>query len=190
MSDQVRYGMAIDTTRCVGCQTCTVSCKLSNQVPGDALRCHVENLYEGLEVYQAAGTYPKTVVAFKPELCNHCVDPLCVKNCPTGAMHKDPETGIVSVNKDVCIACGYCSWVCPYGAPSMDDVNRVMDKCDFCAERVAQGLEPYCVESCPANARIFGRLDDPNSELNAIIQKKQGVQPSPEFGTNPSVYYL
>ena len=52
MSDQIRYGMAIDTTRCVGCQTCTVSCKLSNKVPGDTLRCHVENLYEGLEIYQ------------------------------------------------------------------------------------------------------------------------------------------
>ena len=190
MAERVRYGMAIDTTRCVGCQTCTVSCKLSNRVGGSAHRCLVDNLFENLEVYQAGGTYPKTVLAFRPRLCNHCADPACVRNCPTRAMHKDPDTGLVLVDKDRCIACGYCAWSCPYHAPSMDDEHHVMDKCTFCADRIAQGQEPYCVESCPANARIFGRLDDPNSEVNAIIQQKQGKQPSVKFGTDPSVYYL
>lgn len=190
MSDTIRYGMAIDTTRCVGCQTCTVSCKLSNQVPGDTLRCHVDNIYEDLELYQAGGVYPSTTIGFSPKLCNHCANPACVQNCPTGAMHKDPQTGIVSVNKDVCIACGYCSWVCPYNAPSMDEVNHVMDKCTFCSDRVANGEKPYCVASCPANARIFGDINDPNSDVSKIIQQKHGMQPKPEFGTNPSVYYL
>ena len=120
-----RYGMVIDTQHCVGCQTCTVSCKISNEVPGSAHWNHLESL-DGDVLYQSTGTFPRTTLAFRPLLCNHCENPACVNNCPSGAMHKDPATGIVSVNQDVCIACGYCSWVCPYGAPSMNDVDHVM----------------------------------------------------------------
>lgn len=190
MADNTRYGMAIDTTRCVGCQTCAISCKISNKVPGTAHRCHVDNLFESLDVYQVGGTFPSTTLAFRPRLCNHCEDPACVRNCPTAAMHKDADTGLVLVDKDRCIGCGYCAWSCPYGAPSMDDENHVMDKCTFCIERTTQGKKPYCVESCPANARIFGDLNDPQSDVNRIIQKKNGKQPKTEYGTNPSVYYL
>ena len=123
-------------------------------------------------------------------LCNHCDDPACAKHCPTGAMHKDETTGIVSVDQDVCIGCGYCDWVCPYGAPSMDDVDRVMSKCNFCADRVAKGIEPYCVASCPANARIFGDLNDPTSEAAQLVQSGKGRQYLAEAGTSPCVYYI
>ena len=101
-------------------------------------------------------------------------------------MHKDPATGIVSVNQDVCIACGYCSWVCPYGAPSMNDVDHVMSKCTFCAERVAEGVEPYCVAACPANARVFGDLET----LKKQAESAAGFQLLPDEGANPSVWYL
>lgn len=184
-----RYGMVIDTQHCVGCQTCTVSCKISNEVPGSAHWNHLESL-DGEVLYQSTGTYPRTTLAFRPLLCNHCEDPACVNNCPSGAMRKDPATGIVSVDQDVCIACGYCSWVCPYGAPSMNDIDHVMSKCTFCAERVAEGVEPYCVAACPANARVFGDLNDPESAPSKLMQEQHAQPYLPEAGTHPSVYYI
>ena len=189
MANSKRYGMVIDTKHCVGCQTCTVSCKISNEVPGTAQWNHLESL-DGEVLYQSTGTFPKSRLAFRPMLCNHCENPACVANCHSGAMRQDPETGIVSVNKEVCIACGYCDWACPYGAPSMDDVNHVMSKCTFCAERVAEGIEPFCVASCPANARIFGDINDPESEISKLMQAENVVAYLPEHGTNPCVYYI
>ena len=186
---ETRYGMVIDTQHCVGCQTCTVSCKISNEVPGSAHWNHLESL-TGDVLYQPTGTFPSPTLAVRPMLCNHCDDPACAKHCPTGAMHKDETTGIVSVDQDVCIGCGYCDWVCPYGAPSMDDVDRVMSKCNFCADRVAKGIEPYCVASCPANARIFGDLNDPTSEAAQLVQSGKGRQYLAEAGTSPCVYYI
>ena len=139
-------------------------------------------------LYQSTGTFPRTTLAFRPLLCNHCEDPACVNNCPSGAMHKDPATGIVSVNQDVCIACGYCSWVCPYGAPSMNDVDHVMSKCTFCAERVAEGVEPYCVAACPANARVFGDLNDPERAEQA--HARAACRTVPAGGRHASVGLL
>ncbi len=184
-----RYAMVIDTESCVGCQTCTVSCKISNEVPGEAHWNHLESLNSDV-LYQPAGVFPKPVLAFRPMLCNHCDDPACVEHCPTTAMQKDATTGIVSVNQDQCIGCGYCSWVCPYGAPSMDTVNHVMSKCTFCAERTADGIEPYCVASCPANARIFGDMNDSESEVSKLVQSRNATAYKPEAGTNPNVFYI
>ena len=183
------YGMVIDTRHCVGCQTCTVSCKISNEVPGSAHWNHLESL-DGEVLYQSTGVFPRTTLAFRPLLCNHCEDPACVKHCPTGAMHKDEESGLVLVDQDVCIACGYCSWVCPYGAPSMDDANHVMSKCTFCANRVRMGEEPFCVASCPAHARVFGDLNDPESDVCKLVQSGKAQAYLPEMGTCPSVYYV
>jgi DMSO reductase iron-sulfur subunit len=184
-----QYGMVIDTGNCVGCQTCVISCKVSNAVPGDAWWNTVESK-DGELVYQPTGRFPHTVLAFRPRLCNHCEKPLCVANCPSGAMHKDPETGIVAVNAQVCIGCGYCAWSCPYGAPAMDDEAHVMGKCNFCAPLLAEGSLPYCVAACPARARHFGVISDPGGPLRALIQKKHGEPYLPRFGTAPSVYYV
>lgn len=189
MAETKRFGMVIDTRHCVGCQTCTVSCKISNEVPGSAHWNHIESL-TGEVLYQPTGSFPYPTLAFRPMLCNHCDHPACVHNCPSGAMGKDPETGIVSVDQEVCIACGYCDWVCPYGAPSMDDVNHVMSKCNFCAERAQKGDEPFCVASCPANARISGDLNDPESEVSKLIHERHGEQYLPEAGTGPCVFYI
>lgn len=190
MSDSaVQYGMVVDTTRCIGCQTCTISCKMSNAVPGDIHWNRVESL-DGDVLYQATGSFPHARVMFRPLLCNHCATPTCVAHCPSGAMHKDSETGIVSVDPNVCIGCGYCVLVCPYDAPKMNPLERVMSKCDLCASRIAEGRQPFCVESCPVSARIFGDVNDPYGDVTQIIARKHGQQYLPEYGTNPSVYYL
>ena len=153
-----RYGMVIDTQHGVGCQTCTVSCKISNEVPGSAHWNHLESL-DGDVLYQSTGTFPRTTLAFRPLLCNHCENPVCAEACPTQAMHKD-ENGIVSVDPDRCVGCRYCEWNCPYGAPQFDPERKKMTKCDFCRDYLEQGLPPSCVAACPCRALDYGEYDE------------------------------
>lgn len=183
-----KYGMVIDTSVCVGCQTCKVSCKISNEVPGSALWNHLESL-DGEEIYVATGAYPAVKVAYRPMLCNHCENPACVAQCPTGAMTKDEVTGIVASDPEVCIGCQTCVAACPYAAPSLDEIDSVITKCNFCINRVEEGALPYCVESCPANARIFGDLNDESSEVAVLVAA--GAEPYlADAGTEPNVYYI
>lgn len=186
MSD-IQYGMVIDTRGCCGCQTCVISCKTSNEVPGEGFWSAVHDL-DGGELYVATGSPAR--MKFRPTLCNHCESPACIKNCPTGAMHKDDATGIVSVDKSVCIGCESCSKACPYGVPVLDEEAGLMGKCDFCADRVAKGEEPYCVASCIGRVRHFGNISDPESEASKLIAETKAEVYMPESGTNPSVYYI
>ncbi|MGL4979413.1 MAG: 4Fe-4S dicluster domain-containing protein, partial [Plesiomonas sp.] len=114
--------------------------------------------------------------AWKPDVfnyylsiaCNHCSEPTCVAGCPTGAMHKRAEDGLVVVNQDVCVGCRYCEMRCPYGAPQFDAQKKVMSKCDGCYQRVAEGLMPVCVGSCPQRALDFGEIE--------LLRQKYGTQ--------------
>ena len=171
-----QYGMVIDTTRCMGCQTCAVACKVSNDVPGD--------------LYRPTGPFPKVKMNFRPTLCNHCAEPACVANCPTGAMAKREDNGAVVVDQDVCIGCGTCVNSCPYEVPQIDEEAGVSSKCTLCFDRLDNDHRPWCVQACPAEARIVGDLNDPESEVSKYIAEK-GAQPyMPENGTTPSVYYV
>jgi DMSO reductase iron-sulfur subunit len=99
--------------------------------------------------------------------CNHCSNPACVKVCPSGAMHKRQEDGLVVVNEEVCIGCQHCSNACPYGAPQFSKEKGHMTKCDGCYERVADGKQPMCVESCPLRALEFGEIQ--------VLREKYGT---------------
>ena len=138
-------------------------------------------------------------------LCNHCDEPPCVKVCPTRATWKR-EDGIVMMDYHRCIGCRYCMAGCPYGArsfnwknprPFIEEINvdfptrtkGVVEKCNFCVERLAKGLLPACVEACP-EALIFGDLEDPDSGVRKIIQSQHSMQRLPELGTRPSVFYV
>jgi molybdopterin-containing oxidoreductase family iron-sulfur binding subunit len=139
-----------------------------------------------------------------------------MKVCPTGATYQT-EDGIVRIDKNKCIGCKYCMMACPYGARysvseyksyfpeglAISDYekfcmqaweeksgNGVSTKCDFCIDRRAGGKDPACVEVCPAKARVFGDLDDPESEISYLIKTKRGFVLRPEVGTEPKVYYL
>lgn len=198
-----RYAMVIDQKKCIGCHACSMSCKAENGTPPGVFWSKVK--------VQEEGTFPNTRLRFTPLLCMNCKNPPCVDVCPTGASHK-LENGIVAVDYDKCMGCRYCETACPYGArtfvseirPYYADVGfnpyeqfmyqkhqaGVVEKCNFCMDRVASGKEPACVTTCPAGARTFGDLDNPNSEVSRLIAARDGHTLHPELGTEPSVFYL
>jgi DMSO reductase iron-sulfur subunit len=179
----LRLGFYIDTSSCSGCKTCQVACQDKNDLkPGQ----HWRRIYEieaGEWVKEAekwTGIPHSWYVSIS---CNHCSEPSCVDACPTGAM-TITEEGVVVVNHDRCMGCGYCSWACPYDAPRMNKEAGKMSKCDFCIDKIRQGLNPVCVDSCPMRALEFGPLD----ELRKKYGDERNIFPLPDSAiTSPSV---
>ena len=140
-----QYAFYFDSNKCSGCKTCQVACKETYKLPVNNLYRKVLNYQGGTWELNEAGSYvPNGVFGYFVSMaCNHCVDPACVANCPTGAMQKDEETGIVWTDHEVCIGCKTCQTVCPYDAPTYDDEAGYMLKCDMCkAELEAGGSKP------------------------------------------------
>lgn len=198
----MRYGMVIDLKRCVGCNSCTIACRGEHGTP-PGIQYHRVNKYE-------VGTYPNAKMKFLPMPCMHCKDPACLKVCPTGATYKR-EDGIVMIDQKKCMGCRYCIVACPYhmrqfmhkidsyfpgdttpyeNAKQTEFDKGTVVKCDFCVERLAEGKKPACVHTCPAQARYFGDLDDPQSEVSQLIINHAGHVLREELNTEPSVYYL
>ena len=172
----------IDTRRCIGCHACTVACKSDNDVPLGYNRCWDE--------YTEKGSFPNVDRSFLPRLCNHCSQPACVDVCPTGATYKRKEDGIVLVDDSICIGCKYCIQACPYDARYLNPITGTVDKCDFCFHRVSQGLEPSCVNTCQGRARIFGDINDPQSEVSQLLAKNAYSVLLKGMGTEPNVFYI
>lgn len=179
---QVHYAMVIDTRKCTGCHACTVACKTEFEVPLGKQRSWVE--------YVEKGTYPNVSRSFLPRLCNQCSNPHCVDVCPTGATYKRKEDGIIVVDADICIGCKYCMQACPYDVRFINPNTGTADKCDFCLHRVTQGLEPSCVNTCQGRARIFGDLNDPESEVAKLVATEPMTVLRKEMGTEPNVFYI
>lgn len=203
-----RWGMVIDLKRCYGCYACSMACKTANHTPPGVFWARV--------LMGEVGTYPNAVRQALPVLCMQCEEPSCLEVCPTGATQKRDD-GIVIVEKDKCMGCKYCMQACPYGArysvekwesyfpdglplSPLEEFQKqqweaksgvgVATKCDFCIDRIYDGRRPACVEACPAKARIFGDLDDPDSEPSILIKRERGQVLNPELGNMPKVYYL
>jgi Fe-S-cluster-containing dehydrogenase component len=141
-------------------------------------------------------------------LCNHCDQPPCVRVCPTKATFVEKKTGIVAMDYHRCIGCRFCMMGCPYGArsfnwmdpiPLLKSVNPtfparmrgVVEKCNFCGERLALGKEPACVEAVKeVGAIVFGDLNDPKSEIRKILDQEHTIQRNAALGTKPSVFYI
>ncbi len=183
-----RYGVVINTDRCIGCQTCIVGCHVDHELPDGTYWGKLETV--GSEhVYQPTGKFPNVKMRSRTLSCNHCEKPACVPNCPTGAMQKRDD-GIVLIDNDLCIGCGTCLEMCPYDIPVINDELGKASKCNLCFDRVDDGQVPFCVQSCPTLARIFGDLNDENSEAAKYIASGKAYQLKPEKKTNPSLYYL
>jgi len=175
------YGFAIDLRKCIGCHACTIACKVEHQIPVGVNRCWVKTVEKG--------TFPDTRRQFFPVLCNQCEDAPCVTICPTNTLFKRRD-GIVDFNHASCIGCRACMEACPYDQLFIDPNTHTAEKCNFCANRVENKLQPACVSVCPTECRIFGDLDDPASEVSQIFQREAFMVRKPEKGTGPKVLYL
>lgn len=214
-----RWAFIVDLRRCVGCRTCTISCKAEFNVPLGRWRAVIKPV--------DWGTYPSNRRAFVPRLCNHCAGesekgvPPCVEKCPeaksgerekmgdvryrTGATYKRPD-GMILIDMNHCIGCYKCIDACPYGVRYIDPsvklkrADREKDfgigKCTFCEHRVDNGIEPSCVQACPHNARIFGDMNDPDSKVSKLIKEfnldknREKTTLLPQEKTMPHVFYI
>ena len=156
-----QYGFFFDGTRCTGCKTCEFACKDYKDLTTEFAFRKVYEVAGGETTRDENGCIETTCFSYPvSSSCQHCDKPACVEACPTGAMHKDEETGLVSVDTEVCIGCGACATACPYGAPKVNEEAGHSTKCDGCAERLAAGLKPVCVLACPARALDFGLVEE------------------------------
>ena len=199
-----KLGLVIDLDTCVGCQACVVNCKEWN-TGGHSAPLPDRDPYQT----EPRGVWFNRVHTFEtedesgcsrtvhfPKSCLHCEQPACVEVCPTGASYKRAEDGIVLVNAETCIGCKLCSWACPYGAREFDDDAGVMKKCTLCIDRIynetldEEERVPACVSTCPASARHFGDLGDPQSAISRLVAERGGVDLMPELGYKPVNKYL
>ena len=203
----IKLGLVIDLDICVGCQACVVNCKEWNTAGYGAPLADEDaygaapmgawlNRVHAYEVSERAGEAQTSRTVHFPKSCLHCEEAPCVTVCPTGASYKRAEDGIVLVNEDWCIGCGLCAWSCPYGARELDPAEGVMKKCTLCVDRIynenlpEEDRQPACVRTCPTNARHFGDLGDPNSEVSLMVGARSGMDLMPEQETRPVNKYL
>jgi Fe-S-cluster-containing dehydrogenase component len=214
-----RWAMVINLKRCndkKDCTACQTACHEAHNVPKidnpeeeikwiwkeDYCSAFAERCHDHMNTELKASSMPV--------LCNHCENPPCVKVCPTKATWKRERDGIVMMDMHRCIGCRYCVVGCPYGSRSfnwsdprahLENIRKefptrskgVVEKCNFCAERIAKGVEPACVEASRAegcNALTFGDLLDPDSEVSRLLRKHNTIRRKPELGTSPMVYYI
>ena len=214
----MRFGMAIEMKRCIGCNSCVLACKAEHFL--------MPNVFWNRVIVSETGKYPVVSKHIYAVRCNHCAQARCVDACPTGATQQRDD-GIVWVDDSKCVGCRYCIVACPYqirvyysgeteeyfpgqGLTESEKMGHVLyphqknvvEKCNFCMERIDAGLAtglkpgidrdatPACVIACPTSAMHFGDLDDPYSPITTLLKEKKGRQFHPEYGTDPSVYYV
>jgi Fe-S-cluster-containing dehydrogenase component len=208
-----RLAMVVDTRKCRDdCTDCINACHTIHNVPDfgnpkDEIKwIWTEDYYHAFP--DRHNTYLSDDIKQRPFtlLCNHCDNPPCVRVCPVKATFKRFD-GIVMMDYHRCIGCRCCMAACPYGSRSFnwrdprDHIAKinpeyptrtkgVAEKCNFCAERLAQGLRPACVEACKDGALIFGDLSDPESEPRKALRANYTIRRKAELGTLPQVYYI
>ena len=217
-TDGVRLAMVIDLRKfskndaLIG--RCVEACHAAHNVPdfGDDTKNEVKWIWaDDFETafHSQEFHFIREDLKGKPTLllCNHCDNPPCTRVCPTGATWKRDADGIVMMDWHRCIGCRYCVVACPYGSrsfnwkdprPAIDEITPdyptrmrgVVEKCTFCEERLARGLEPACVEACSNDEIVFGDLNDPSSNVRQLLGERMAIRRKAGLGTQPEVYYI
>ncbi len=227
LTEGKRWSMVIDMRKCLekqekgACKDCILACHTVHNVPDWGEPKH-EIKWIWKELYE--NSFPDTPNEFVDEgfrdkpfilLCNHCLNPPCVRVCPTKATFKRAN-GIVDMDMHRCIGCRFCMAACPYGSRSFnwglprkapkelnpnfptnpdypERTKGVVEKCNFCEERVVKGVLPACVEACDkikVNALHFGDLDDPKSNVRELLREHYSIRRKPALGTEPNLFYI
>ena len=198
-SAKIRWGMLVDTTRCVeGCTACVTACNKENGLSGGTGPDDSQWIRK-IELKEKSTGRTLSL----PVMCQHCAKPPCVDVCPTGASFKRAD-GIVLVDRHLCIGCRYCMMACPYKARSFvheplhdqkPDVPRgqgCVESCTLCVQRVDRGGEPACVEACKAEGRaalLFGDLNDPDSAISRRMREAGAKQIRADLQLDTGVRY-
>ena len=205
------WGFIVDTTLCIGCGSCVRACSKENEVPDGYYRTWVERFeitggqedqrHERVNVespngainsFESDGVPPEESILksfFVPKLCNHCEASACTQVCPVGATFDSPD-GVVLLDRDRCMGCGYCIQACPYGCRFLNHELGVADKCTLCYHRITRGLPTACVQACPVGARLCGDLNDEDSLIRKKLRERRYGLLKPDLGTRPKCYYI
>ncbi len=214
----VRYAYALNLSRCNGSRRCVTACVQENNQSRDPEIQYIKVLempggtfdVEKSDHHYDTDQVPQKEKYYLPVQCMQCENPPCTKVCPVEATWKEPD-GITVIDYNWCIGCRYCMAACPYEArrfnfskpeipkeeinPNMGYLSNrirpagVVEKCHFCLHRTREGKNPACMEVCPTGARVFGDLNDPESEIRYIISNKRTYILKEEAGTIPAFFY-
>jgi Fe-S-cluster-containing dehydrogenase component len=210
-----RWGMVIDTRKCKakdGCKDCRIACHQGHNVPDIPDPKHEikwiwnEPYRDVFPAEENEYMDPAFTHRALPVLCNHCENPPCTRVCPTQATWQRKD-GVVMMDWHRCIGCRYCAVACPYGArsfnwmdprPYIKKLNPAfpsrakgfIEKCTFCEERLEVGKLPLCVEACKQKCLVFGDLNQPDSEIRAILRSTPTIRRRAHLGTGPKVFYI
>lgn len=216
--DSVQFAYALNLSICIGCRKCAEACHKENNHDRATNNSYIRVLemeQGSMDLERGNAHYDHPVPApnkyYMPVQCQQCDNAPCVKVCPVQATWKEPD-GIVVVDYNWCIGCRYCEAACPYHArrfnwtkPEIpaDEINPdqgylsnrirpqgVVEKCTFCLHRTREGRMPACLEACPTGARVFGNLNDPNSEIRWVLEHKRVFVLKEELGTRPRFFYF
>jgi Fe-S-cluster-containing dehydrogenase component len=192
-------GLLYDSTLCVGCKACMSACKSANAIAIDTPAelagynngaLNIGTWDNGIDLGGRTINVIKAYVDGKAEVkdreqdgfaffkrsCLHCIDPSCVSVCPVSAMQKNPQSGIVTYNKDACIGCRYCTFACPFSVPQFDLIGAFgqINKCQMCEHLQVQGGMPACADVCPTGATLFGPVTDLQKEAERRLAAAPG----------------
>ncbi|MGI2260682.1 4Fe-4S dicluster domain-containing protein [Shewanella sp. GXUN23E] len=188
------YVMVFDQNKCVGCGDCKAACNKANDLPEGVSKVLLEQQsgrVEGQPCPHCGKLDCGCERKFVRVSCQQCKNAPCVAVCPTGAAHKDPKTGVVTMDDSKCAGCKYCIGACPYNARFINANTDVADNCDFCLEnKLSKGELPACVQACRYDALVFGDANDPNSFVSRLLAVKDSVRIKAHMGTEPSLRYI